>query len=85
MMLWTVASSDARFLSTLPVRGATRAHQPLHKAGKFLSTLPARGATYGAAPCGPDLGISIHAPREGSDSSLRRSGRQSRHFYPRSL
>ena len=34
----------------------------------FLSTLPARGATNALGAKGPHVGISIHAPREGSDS-----------------
>ena len=33
----------------------------------FLSTLPARGATSGNRVVLPCIGISIHAPREGSD------------------
>ena len=39
---------------------------------KFLSTLPARGATVedGAGPAAPH--ISIHAPREGSDTQVER-------------
>ena len=36
---------------------------------KFLSTLPARGATRRRQPDEGNQGISIHAPREGSDSS----------------
>ena len=35
----------------------------------FLSTLPARGATPGRCNTHPTRGISIHAPREGSDTS----------------
>ena len=35
--------------------------------GEFQSTLPARGATVGAVILGDIVGISIHAPREGSD------------------
>ena len=36
----------------------------------FLSTLPARGATLVAGADGDMLGISIHAPREGSDRAM---------------
>ena len=44
----------------------------------FLSTLPARGATPAGCHCQKDQAISIHAPREGSDSGSRRySGRSS--------
>ena len=58
----------ARFLSTLPARGATRELGLDWNADKFLSTLPARGATcLLAVSCSALWGISIHAPREGSD------------------
>ena len=58
-----------RFLSTLPARGATTVTLtgPIDS-GIFLSTLPARGATSAPPPPPPVLKISIHAPREGSDS-----------------
>ena len=36
----------------------------------FQSTLPARGATILHEIRGNDRGISIHAPREGSDSGV---------------
>ena len=56
------------FLSTLPARGATSDDHCASPPAAFLSTLPARGATgaywYSYAT---DV-ISIHAPREGSDS-----------------
>ena len=57
-----------QFLSTLPARGATRPSAVSPDAKRFLSTLPARGATR--LDVGNGLrqgGISIHAPREGSD------------------
>ena len=57
------------FLSTLPARGATgRPWRQGGSPGRFLSTLPARGATLvkQLSPC--IRKISIHAPREGSDS-----------------
>ena len=57
------------FLSTLPARGAT--FNPLDGKGvknDFLSTLPARGATLGRAAAAINMSLSIHAPREGSDS-----------------
>ena len=38
----------------------------------FLSTLPVRGATEVLQGAGVHLGISIHAPREGSDRALRK-------------
>ena len=57
------------FQSTLPARGATF-KQLIHDVSvEFQSTLPARGATGdrgGRRPRG--VGISIHAPRTGSDA-----------------
>ena len=55
------------FLSTLPVRGATRSTLWACMTCQFLSTLPVRGATllFGDGLRLPP--ISIHAPREGSD------------------
>ena len=56
------------FQSTLPVRGATAGGQAGEDSHRFQSTLPVRGATDpGGQPPGL-LPISIHAPREGSDS-----------------
>ena len=50
----------------------------------FLSTLPARGATLPNWPNTAHKGISIHAPREGSDSSGQRHLDRRQNFYPRS-
>ena len=50
----------------------------------FLSTLPARGATTAWAVCLHTDGISIHAPREGSDPGRHPLLIERRHFYPRS-
>ena len=59
-----------KFLSTLPARGATISPPSLGVAGGFLSTLPARGATrVRQAQAVKRPQISIHAPREGSDST----------------
>ena len=55
------------FLSTLPARGATWVHDLDKREGQFLSTLPARGATSAKPEIYLKSGISIHAPREGSD------------------
>ena len=41
----------------------------LEIAAKFLSTLPARGATEHQDEILAGKGISIHAPREGSDTA----------------
>ena len=58
-----------KFLSTLPARGATRPSlASLAQQQRFLSTLPARGATNPRSYVSRASAISIHAPREGSDS-----------------
>ena len=60
---------SAQFLSTLPARGATYTYTSYSNTELFLSTLPARGATAAARKAAEEAGeISIHAPREGSDS-----------------
>ena len=56
------------FLSTLPVRGATRKTRREIIVSIFLSTLPARGATNKRVFTLRLSDISIHAPREGSDA-----------------
>ena len=57
------------FQSTLPARGATLRSAGAHPAlDLFQSTLPARGATCFTASSFAHAGISIHAPRTGSDS-----------------
>ena len=56
------------FLSTLPVGGATSSVSRPPRPVAFLSTLPVGGATLHACyPDGQVKGISIHAPRGGSD------------------
>ena len=60
------------FQSTPPARGAT--HETLTRMTRsqiFQSTPPARGATRVFLVSRDLGGISIHAPREGGDSSLR--------------
>ena len=59
------------FQSTLPVRGATKAAEIASWLYGFQSTLPVRGATGISTPVCGQCGISIHAPREGSDLLLR--------------
>ena len=73
------------FQSTLPVRGATiiRCVVNLHRL-RFQSTLPVRGATCRLYRDAQRFAISIHAPRAGSDTQLRRADRQKGHFNPRS-
>ena len=64
-----------QFQSMLPVRGATCARLRDREARIFQSMLPVRGATS-RLPNGIALStISIHAPRAGSDSVLRRTSR----------
>ena len=50
----------------------------------FQSTLPVRGATYRDVAIQCDYGISIHAPRAGSDDCPASVCRQDRNFNPRS-
>ena len=50
----------------------------------FQSTLPVRGATQSCPLSFQFFCISIHAPRAGSDTQLRRADRQKGHFNPRS-
>ena len=58
------------FQSTLPVKGATSVHVDHYKMLiRFQSTLPVKGATGKRCFMKRNLrNISIHAPREGSDS-----------------
>ena len=56
-----------QFQSTLPARGATVSLHPSGKPHLFQSTLPARGATTAHLLEIRPFGISIHAPRTGSD------------------
>ena len=55
------------FQSTLPARGATLPGVQKELDAAFQSTLPARGATARLGLNYTTQGISIHAPREGSD------------------
>ena len=62
------------FQSTLPVWGATIRYKK-HKAHRvFQSTLPVWGATKSPGNAGRMEGISIHAPRVGSDCWMIISG-----------
>ena len=73
------------FQSTLPARGATRYFIFFLLRDKFQSTLPARGATVFALHLPLKCGISIHAPREGSDPSCGKILQLLRsYFNPRS-
>ena len=72
------------FQSTLPARGATTSRMRKNCYFLFQSTLPARGATRQMADVPQLQGISIHAPRTGSDfwKTQRRNWRKN--FNPRS-
>ena len=73
------------FLSTLPARGATQGLTCFSIRSAFLSTLPARGATVVVVFKLVHFVISIHAPREGSDSRRAPLYRKAVwYFYPRS-
>ena len=72
------------FQSTLPARGATRVFRVGRQPFQFQSTLPARGATARASSPHTRSGVSIHAPRAGSDWKLSRTRRAGPGFNPRS-
>ena len=72
------------FQSTLPARGATLLVNGLWHDQIFQSTLPARGATQSGHKRFLQSGISIHAPRTGSDPALSRTCSLAGHFNPRS-
>ena len=74
----------AKFQSTLPVRGATPGNGKTGDSRIFQSTLPVRGATCKMARAEADKGISIHAPREGSDYMGCIGASYSYNFNPRS-
>ena len=67
LLMACLARPPIPFQSTLPVGGATwdrNGWMPMHG---FQSTLPVGGATFVAAGILWKVGISIHAPRGGSD------------------
>ena len=74
----------SRFQSTLPARGATNGLNAAFNQCAFQSTLPARGATALGLEDGGAKGISIHAPRTGSDGARHRLPRHEGDFNPRS-
>ena len=59
-----------KFQSTLPVWGATKYGYDVSAMTQFQSTLPVWGATQLQQGGHPGPGISIHAPRVGSDIVL---------------
>ena len=81
---WLLGSVPDRFQSTLPVRGATNPENKISLPFLFQSTLPVRGATFLRKRSERRLGISIHAPRAGSDIPHLSSSSVSSYFNPRS-
>ena len=82
-----VSSSRVKFQfqSTLPARGATHRNAVHCAHGRFQSTLPARGATVMFVVLLLSFqGISIHAPRTGSDTTRTARCWKPAYFNPRS-
>jgi len=77
-----VGSTPGPFQSTPPVRGATLRPRSPDQVWRFQSTPPVRGATW-ITGCLSRHGVSIHAPRAGSDSRLLLSGCWLEGFNPR--
>ena len=77
--------TSSEFQSTLPVRGATASPSDFpEKEPQFQSTLPVRGATDYAWRVIEEVGISIHAPRTGSDVGSLLPVHGQGYFNPRS-
>ena len=73
------------FLSTLPARGATGQQRPAPANGlDFYPRSPRGERRYGRWLFAVRRVISIHAPREGSDSGGHQDSKLRRYFYPRS-
>ena len=83
---WKSSCWDLIFQSTLPVGGATRDARLVQSLrSRFQSTLPPRGATATCMMADRETGISIHAPRGGSDGRrILRNPRGQGDFNPRS-
>ena len=72
------------FQSTLPAWGATQYPSIYFTSFIFQSTLPAWGATFEREKSVCLVGISIHAPRMGSDKCSCALSRSYTYFNPRS-
>ena len=79
-----VTLTSKTFQSTLPARGATADKRCNQLRKRFQSTLPARGATIPTEEMTDPDGISIHAPRTGSDAHGGKPASARRDFNPRS-
>ena len=76
--------STSNFNPRSPRGERQRPCPPRNSRPRFQSTLPARGATNGPAVEYATKGISIHAPREGSDGLKFCLKKVVLHFNPRS-
>ena len=76
--------SCAKFLSTLPARGATEEIGSYMMAGLISIHAPREGSDNRAVQRLCHCRISIHAPREGSDGRRHKGRAAHHHFYPRS-
>ena len=66
------ATAGLRFLSTLPARGATWSRRGVSEVNCYFYPRSPRGERLSAStPSCPYRSISIHAPREGSDSKIQ--------------
>ena len=77
-------TKNPQFQSTLPVWGATTSYVVFIRVCRFQSTLPVWGATHILVGFALVLGISIHAPRVGSDRYSLLPVRGFQNFNPRS-
>ena len=84
ILRYIIPCSPYVFQSTLPVWGATSMLSLLYHSSVFQSTLPVWGATYDSGVTWWKHGISIHAPRVGSDQSVGDVQARIHHFNPRS-
>ena len=72
-----------RFQSTPPVKAATLSLSKSTAGAAFQSTPPVKAATRQICVIACDLGISIHAAREGGDTNARLIKRYNIYFNPR--
>ena len=82
---WNLLQSPIMYFNPRSPRGERRKGKRGHRhADRFQSTLPARGATLGVIHHLLGDGISIHAPREGSDLTPPTLPSPTTYFNPRS-
>ena len=73
-----------KFQSTLPARGATRCAAAIQSAADFNPRSPHGERQINPATMNGSQGISIHAPRTGSDTCGKRRNARVDYFNPRS-